>query len=84
MAAHTGCRVVGVEGNKDEHNAAVARQQAFKAKVHSSLGHDCRVAARSNRVRPFAPKAAQGKRYKHARAELLCVDVLESVPAGLG
>ena len=33
VAAQTGCRVVGVEGNKDEHNAAVARQQAFQAKV---------------------------------------------------
>lgn len=34
VAAQTGCRAVGVEGNKDEHNTAVALQQAFNAKVH--------------------------------------------------
>jgi hypothetical protein len=29
LAAQTGCCVVGVEGNKDEHNATVALQQAL-------------------------------------------------------
>jgi len=54
VAAQTGCRVVGVEGNKDEHNAAVARQQAFNAKVHSLL-----------QSRPLVPHALTGREILH-------------------